>query len=201
MTAPNILIQPGIPEPLRPRAGELYFDAFEGKLGGILGRDGRGARLMARFMRPAETLSALSPDGATLYGLAGLKTEGRAFMDGTLSDVAGEYGRFGGLWRGLLLTILEEAPEPGCLHIDALAVAAEARGRSVGTRLLAAAREDAVRRGLQGLSLDVVDTNPRARALYERVGFEALRTGSIGPLRHLFGFRASTRMRADLDLL
>ena len=98
MTAPDIQIQPGIPDPLRPKAGELLFEAFEGKLGGFLGRDGRGARLMARFMRPAETLSALSPDGTTLYGLAGLKTGGRPFMDGTLSDIAGEYGVFGGLY-------------------------------------------------------------------------------------------------------
>ena len=100
MTATDILIQPGIPEPLRARAGALFFEAFEGKLGGFLGRDGRGARLMAQLMQPKETLSALSPDKTTLYGLAGLKTARNSFMDGTFSDMAGEYGRFGGLWRG-----------------------------------------------------------------------------------------------------
>ena len=201
MTAPDVQIQHGIPENLRDCAGALFFEAFAAKLGGVLGRDGRGARLMARFMQPKETLTALSPDQTRLYGLAGLKTVRSPFMDGTLSDVAGEYGVIGGLWRGVLLTLLEEPPEPGCLHIDALVVAPDARGIGVGTELIKAARTEAARRGLKGLSLDVVDTNPRARALYERAGFSAVRTSSVGPLRHLFGFRASTRMRADLDLV
>ena len=98
----------------------------------------------------------------------------------------------------LLLLLLDEAPEPGHLHIDAIAVAPEARGQGVGTRLIAAAHREAASRNLAGLSLNVVDTNTRARALYERIGFEAVLTKSIGPLRHLFGFRASTRMRAPL---
>ena len=44
------------------------------------------------------------------------------------------------------------------------------RGRGVGTALLAAAVEEAWRRGLPALSLSVEDGNP-ARRLYERCGF------------------------------
>jgi hypothetical protein len=40
----------------------------------------------------------------------------------------------------------------------------------------------------------VVDTNARARALYERRGFVVDRTEPIGPLRLIFGFRAAHSM-------
>jgi hypothetical protein len=39
-----------------------------------------------------------------------------------------------------------------------------------------------------------VDTNPRARALYERRGFVLDRTTGIGPLRLIFGFRSAHTM-------
>jgi ribosomal protein S18 acetylase RimI-like enzyme len=44
------------------------------------------------------------------------------------------------------------------------------------------------------LRLDVIDTNLRARALYERLGFRAVRSESLGPLRHLFGFQTAITM-------
>jgi RimJ/RimL family protein N-acetyltransferase len=40
----------------------------------------------------------------------------------------------------------------------------------------------------------VIDTNARARALYERLGFAAAGEAQIGPLRHIFGFRSATMM-------
>jgi RimJ/RimL family protein N-acetyltransferase len=42
--------------------------------------------------------------------------------------------------------------------------------------------------------LDVIDTNRRARALYERLGFAVEKTDDIGLLRFVFGFRRSHTM-------
>jgi RimJ/RimL family protein N-acetyltransferase len=46
--------------------------------------------------------------------------------------------------------------------------------------------------------LDVIDGNARARALYARFGFVAVKTERLGMLRHFFGFDASTTMIKDL---
>jgi ribosomal protein S18 acetylase RimI-like enzyme len=63
------------------------------------------------------------------------------------------------------------AREPRC-YVSELAVAAEAEGRGVGRALLAAAEQWARERGLQAMSLEVFCTNERARAIYERLGYE-----------------------------
>lgn len=58
------------------------------------------------------------------------------------------------------------------LNIHDLAVLPEHRGRGVGHALLQAAEEHARRTGCCKLTLEVQEDNPRARALYDRFGFE-----------------------------
>jgi ribosomal protein S18 acetylase RimI-like enzyme len=58
------------------------------------------------------------------------------------------------------------------LMINGLAVDPELQGRGVGRALLEAALAEARRRGARKLSLRVLGDNERARALYERAGFE-----------------------------
>lgn len=58
--------------------------------------------------------------------------------------------------------------------VQTIAVAPEYQGRGVGTALLAALLEEAAARGCREVFLDVRADNDRARALYERFGFEAV---------------------------
>jgi [ribosomal protein S18]-alanine N-acetyltransferase len=62
-------------------------------------------------------------------------------------------------------------------YIQAIVVADHARGSGVGTALLASA-EERIRRVSPAVFLTVSSFNPRARALYERLGFEV-----VGELR------------------
>jgi len=78
--------------------------------------------------------------------------------------------------------------------MDGIFVAPAARGHGVGTALLDATIAEARTRGYAEVRLDVIDSNPRARALYERVGFVAKDTQQLGPLRHIFGFKSATTM-------
>jgi ribosomal protein S18 acetylase RimI-like enzyme len=58
------------------------------------------------------------------------------------------------------------------LNIHDLAVLPEHRGRGVGRALLTAAEDRALRSGCCRLTLEVQEDNPRARALYDKFGFE-----------------------------
>ena len=69
-------------------------------------------------------------------------------------------------------------PPDGSWYVDALAVEADARRRGVATALLAAAEEEAIRAGMNGVALDTGVANAAARALYEHCGFEP------GQVRH-----------------
>jgi ribosomal protein S18 acetylase RimI-like enzyme len=60
---------------------------------------------------------------------------------------------------------------PDCLYIYELQVSPEFQGRGLGTAVLQHVIEQAASRGLP-LELSVVPANPRAKAWYERAGFE-----------------------------
>lgn len=195
---PDWTIRRGFPEHLRAPAAKLYFEAFSGKLGGLLGRDGRGVRFFERVLDPDFALAAVTADEKKLLGIAGFKTEEGAMTGGDLSDLAAIYGWFGTLWRTPILMLLERDRTDGQLLMDGIAVVPEARGMGVGSALLEAIIAEAAQRQLEGVRLDVIDTNPRARALYERFGFVAQSTEQLGPFRHVFGFVSATRMVLDV---
>lgn len=186
-------IASGFPETERPVAVRLFWQAFSGKLGKVMGPEEKALRFLDRVINPDFALSALSPDGH-LLGLAGFKTDEGALVGGSLNDMIAVYGKFGGLWRGTLLDLLERETEPDCLLMDGIFVAEDARGQGVGSALLEAVCAQARDRGLARVRLDVINTNPRARALYERAGFKAVSEEKTGVLEAVFGFSSATRM-------
>lgn len=150
------------------------------------------------MIQPQQAISAVSATG-TLLGVAGFKTDGTGFLDADFEAVRRHYGLIGSLWRTPFLLLLERHEKPGNLQMDGICVATDARGLGVGTALLDALIERATQQGLNTVSLDVIDSNPRARALYERMGFHPVKTEHIGLLRFVFGFRSATRMELVLQ--
>jgi ribosomal protein S18 acetylase RimI-like enzyme len=183
----------GLHTHLRPDAARLYWEAFGGKLGRVMGPDARAIRFFERVIRADHCIAALDDDGK-LIGIAGFKTPKGSFASGSWSDLTATYGTFGGRWRGLLLWALNSDIDNDRFLVDGICVARAHRGQGVGSLLLAALYDEAMTRGYPSIRLDVVDDNWRARALYEREGFVATRTEHIGILRHLFGFASSTTM-------
>ncbi|MDA1054591.1 MAG: GNAT family N-acetyltransferase [Planctomycetota bacterium] len=73
------------------------------------------------------------------------------------------------------------------LNIHDLAVHRDFRGQGIGTRLLDAAEQEAIRLGCCKLTLEVQQENTKARRLYERVGFD-----SGGPVGAASSFMTKT---------
>ena len=191
--ARRFTVRQGLAPEAVPEAAAQYWHAFSGKLGRPMAPERTALRFLERVIDPAHAISAVAPDGA-LLGVAGYKTPAGGFIGGSMSELAAVYGWFGALWRGPLLDLLERDCEPGQLLMDGIFVCDGARGCGVGTALLDAILQQAARRNLSEARLDAIDSNPRARALYERMGFRAISTVHLGPLRYLFGFRTSTTM-------
>ena len=177
----------------RCEAAALYWAAFSGKLGRILRPERKAMALLVRVLDPSYAFSAIDADG-NLLGVAGFKTRQGAFLSVGLRDLAKSYGWFGALWRGVLLDMLERPDQPRLLLMDGIFVRESARGLGVGSALLDRIVDEARDRRLDGVRLDVIDANPRARALYERKGFEPAGTEQMGPFRYLLGFRSATTM-------
>jgi len=65
-------------------------------------------------------------------------------------------------------------------YVESLAVDARYRGQGIGTLLLERCFEESMAAGKREISLHVVDTNPRAKQLYERMGFRTVRVERFG---------------------
>ncbi|WP_375280038.1 GNAT family N-acetyltransferase [Pseudooctadecabacter sp.] len=177
----------------RDQVAGMYWQAFGSKLGRVMGPDRRAIAFIRDVLDPTHALCARDGRGV-LLGVAGFKTIHGALVGGDWSDIRRHYGFVGGVWRTLVLSLLERDTENQRFLMDGIFVSDGARGQGVGTRLLDAICDEAEQRGYTEVRLDVIDTNPRARALYDREGFVAGGEHQLGPLRHIFGFQSATTM-------
>ena len=189
-------VEHGLPETLRRDAARLYWQAFGSKLGAVLGPDARALRFLERVIRLDQVIVAR--DGDQLLGLAGFKTPQGSFAGGSPADMRAVYGRIGAFWRMALIGLLSRDIDNDRFLLDGICVAVPRRSQGIGAALMAEISAEAVRRGYSAVRLDVVDGNWRARALYERLGYRAVKQQRLGPLRHVFGFSVATTMVRDL---
>jgi ribosomal protein S18 acetylase RimI-like enzyme len=190
----TVTIRSGIPVDQRTKAALLYWQAFSAKLGLLLGPEEKALAFLTHILNPDFAIGAVDAQGE-LVGLAGFKTTDGALVGGRVRDLQRTYGWFGGIWRGLLLSLLVRPLAEGVLLMDGICVDEKGRGQGVGTLLLAEIKAEARQRDCQSVRLDVIDTNPRAEALYRREGFTGSKRVHLGPLRHLFGFHSSLQMQ------
>lgn len=194
----GVTIRSGLPDDLRGQAAALYWQAFGGKLGRVLGPGARALAYFNRVIRLDHCVAALD-EGGRLVGVAGFKTPSGSFVGGRWSDLAAVYGPLGGCWRWFLWWAISREVDNDRFLVDGICVDPAWRGRGVGGALLAALCREGTARGYCSIRLDVVAENPRARALYERYGFQPLHTHRLGPIRYLFGFSAATTMTRVLE--
>ena len=192
----SVRVGPGFAPHQRAAVAALFHEAFGEKLRVPLGGPPRALAFVERTLDPRHAISATDDAGA-LLGAAGVKTAAGGLLAGRYADLRAVYGALGGLWRCAVLELYERPVEPGVMLMDGLFVAPHARGRGVGTRLLAAVAERARAEGCRELRLDVVDGN-RARALYERQGFRPSGRVEAGWLAPMLGFHGATTMRLPL---
>ncbi len=194
--APSVKIAVGLPAGLERDAAVLYWDAFGGKLGRLLGPTARAVGFFTATINPNRVIAALDGDGS-LLGIAAFKHGGQGFSKAGFRELYQHYG-ISSLWRMIPLEMLERTPPKDTLQMDGICVAAAARGQGVGSLLFQALFALAKDHGLSRVTLDVIDSNPRAKALYERLGFQTVSEETTGPLRPLLGFKSATKMIRDV---
>lgn len=187
----TVYIRQGVDDGQRGDATRLYCEAFAEKLMPFLGKLDRSMAFLSRYV--AVDRACVAELDGRVVGVAGYKQGGRGLFEPSFAGFWQEYGWSAPL-RYLGLALLERREEPECLLMDGIAVDASLRGHGIGTKLLRAIEEKALSRGCRTIRLDVIDTNPGARRLYERFGFEAEKTTGVGIFRMFFSFESSTTM-------
>lgn len=111
-----------------------------------------------------------------VIGLLGLDLgKGKRFLNFPFHTFLSTYGFLGGIIRYLihfLETIFINSPANKMQsRVYPLAVSPDYRGKGVGSKLLTAFEEHSKELRNKTIALEVVDTNPRAKMLYEKEGY------------------------------
>lgn len=181
------------------RAGvaDLYWQAFRRKLRPAFASDGRGRGIVAASLRADRTLVARA-DGAVV-GMCGYRQGGAGAASPTWRLLRAQLSWPAAVRAALVLGVLARSDVEGALVLDGICVGDAQRGRGAGSALLEAAAAHARAEGLRAVRLSVVDTNPRAQALYRRRGFVPVESGSMGALSGVYGFDRYTSMERRVD--
>lgn len=192
------VVQRGMPERFRGKASLLYDEAFGPKLSVAVRSGEKRIALLEESMVPAFALAALAGD--ELAGVAGFQTPEGSFTGGLVSgsaaykNLVSQLGYLKASWAAAIFSLYERKAKPGELLMDGIAVRSDFRGQGIGGRMLDDIAGYARENGYGRVRLDVIDTNPGARKLYERKGFQAVKTDNFPYLRWLLGFGGSTTM-------
>ena len=199
MSTQNITYRVGIPEQFRDRAAVLFEEAFGRKLAVAIQEREKRMRLLQNCMLLDHAVAAFSEDD--LLGMAGFHTSG-ASLTGTLfsggwtslGKLCSSMGLARGLRAALIFSLYERRPKPGELLMDGIAVCSTMRGRGIGSELLRNIQSHAEEQGYTSIRLDVIDINPGAKKLYERMGFLVVKTDRFPFLRSILGFGGISTM-------
>jgi ribosomal protein S18 acetylase RimI-like enzyme len=193
MNVNYISYQIGIPEQYRETAVELYEEAFGKKLGVAIKDKGKRLNLLNSTLILKYAIGAFSDE--KLIAIAGFQTAEGSLTNGIeYRELLSQLGLVKGNWAALIFSIYERKPKPMELVMDGISVHSLARGKGIGTKLLAEIKELGKNEGYKQIRLDVIDINPKAKELYERVGFETVKTESYPFLKGILGFSGSSTM-------
>ncbi|MGD9918178.1 MAG: GNAT family N-acetyltransferase [Paenirhodobacter sp.] len=193
----RLSIRHGVTPAERAQAARLYWQAFGGKLGRVMGPERKALAFIERVM-DADHVIVAADEAGTIAGVIGYRTQRSSFVGGTRADLIAVYGHFGAFWRALALSVLAQDLAPGEISVDGLAVRDTARGCGLGGALVEALCREAQMRGFALMRLDVVGENLRARALYDRLGFRVSARADSRLTALIFGFRSRFAMERAL---
>jgi ribosomal protein S18 acetylase RimI-like enzyme len=184
-----ITMQEGLTSDMIDDAVRLFLSAFRDKLTPVLGDDERMVALFKASVNPDSCLAA--SDQGRLVGLLAVKVTGQTFLDVNFITVRSLYGFFGAVSRTVMLKIMDHSVRPKELYVEAIAVDEKARGEGIGTKLIEEVVRLAGNRAMERVTLEVINTNPRALQLYQRLGFSISNRMRIWPVNRIFGWKFS----------
>jgi ribosomal protein S18 acetylase RimI-like enzyme len=198
----HVVLEHGLPDDLREQAVEIFEEAFGDKMRMAVRDAAKRKEFMRRTYVGANTIVARR-DG-DLLGLAALSSRGEPYAGGLMGsswdprpyrDLLGWLGATWAVWG---MRMADHHPKRDELYVDGIAVSPEVRGLGIGTRLLDEAAGIARRHGKRYVRLDVIDRNPRAKALYERLGYRVTNVQSFRHKERWLGFGEMISMELEV---
>ncbi len=198
MNISKLIFQRGFPECDRTKVVVLYDEAFGQKFSVAVHSEQQRLSLLEACFIPEYAIVAMAEQ--ELVGIAGFHTSQGKFTGGIIyRDLLSQLGFFKGNWAAFIFSLYERKPVPGELLLDGIAVHSDFRSQGIGGKLLDEIAQYAAENKYHQVRLDVIDINPRAKQLYERKGFKAIKTEKFAYLKWLLGFSSVTTMLLKIN--
>ena len=142
-------------------------------------------------------------DKNTIVGLIGRRnsTQNLAYTLTAVKQIFGFYGIFKGLtviFRGLRFEAIVSPPPKGRVCLHNLGVTPDSRGKGYGQKMIEHFIANERKVSTTQVCLDVAATNPRAKSLYQRLGF-VVKEQKLGKLENKYG-RGVDHETMEIDL-
>lgn len=186
----------------KKETARLFFKAFPKKfhtLWVFTKDEKRAVKVLSRSIRFKSGFYALSGD--RVLGFIGLEKGTGYYAPISFQSLRSAFSGFSSLWRYLayfVMRLIHGETDPDVIHIDPLVVSEQARGLGIGSSLLNKTFEYAKFSGKKKVILEVVDTNPLAKKLYERMGFRVVKEENLSLFTKRAGFQIFYHMEKDI---
>ena len=188
----------GLPERYRLKVAAMLYDIFERKFRYMLGPRSLAVPFFATQLVPRFAL--LATQNRNLVGMAAAKTSSGELLTIRFLPWLRIYRQ-----RALRSFIIGapfyfERRKPDVLTLTSLSVKPAFRGKGIGTSLINEFIRIGSQRGFRSVHLEVINSNFRAKALYERLGFTVINYQTIPvPWDRWLGFTGKYAMEYVLD--
>lgn len=188
----NVVITQTIPFKQKNRVASLFYRAFDKKFSAIwffANNELEAVRVLKKSIHFQDGFYALSDD--EVIGFVGVERGERYYTQLNFGALMNVYSMFGSVWRYLaygIYRLFQGKTDKNTIHIDPIVVSSESRGMGVGTKLIEAVCDYAKQWNKKRVILEVVDTNPRAQKLYEKMGFQVVDEENTSLLTSRAGF-------------
>ena len=150
-------------------AVEIFYEAFERKIAALMKPKKSAIKVHRSAFKPEMAFYAESK--GSIVGLAGLNYRNKSFLEFNYSDLRKAFNPFKCIFYFFIFKFSKPKIKKDVVRLEALAVDKTCRSKGVGTLLIKKVFNFARDNGFKEVLLEVVDTNPRAKVLYERLGF------------------------------
>jgi len=166
----SIEIADNINENQRIRAIEILYYAFEQKIRALIKSREKALAIYDMALRNRHVFYAFL-DG-NVAGLIGLQYGNENFLEFKYRDLRKYFNPLQSYFIYIIYKLTSPKIKNDVLRIDSIAVDKSFRSLGIGTQLINKVFEFARTKGFKEVVLEVINTNPRAKALYERIGFK-----------------------------
>lgn len=196
----DFITQFGIRIEHKEDAARLYAIAFQTKFLKILGSPEEVTQLLIEGINIQRGISAISAD-SELLGISGFKLDNTSLIDIKFRTYVSKYGIIKGILKYVVLAAIfyRKPNKKSQLLMDGIAVKEGNRGRGIGKQLFIALEKFSIHNNLTSIRLDVIDENPKAKKLYESIGFvQTSYSKTPDFIYKLIGIRGFTTMVKEL---